>query len=74
MYKTPMCWIFTFKSGQEHEGYYVKVRGSFSEARQKMRDKYGESWSIQYSEEEWQHWIESSPAYVPIEKELEVID
>lgn len=67
-------WIFTFGSGQQHAGYYVKIRGTFDEARAKMFEKYGEDWSFQYSEEEWNEWERSRPPYVPIEKELEVIE
>lgn len=67
-------WIFTFGSGQQHAGYYVKIRGTFDEARAKMFEKYGEDWSFQYSEEKWNEWERSRPPYVPIEKELEVIE
>ena len=35
-------WIFTFGSGQKHEGYYVRVTAdSYIDARRKMVEKYG---------------------------------
>lgn len=53
-------WIFTFGCGQQHAGFYVKIWGTFGEARQKMFDKYGSEWSFQYSEEKWKE-IENDP-------------
>lgn len=66
-------WIFTFGSGQLYAGYYVKIRGTFDEARAKMFEKYGDEWCFQYSEKKWEEWERTRPPYVPIEKELEVI-
>ena len=67
-------WMFTFGSGQKHAGYYVKIRGTFDEARRKMFDKYGEEWGFQYSEKKWRE-MESDPNRLwPLEKELEVIE
>ena len=68
-----LWWIFTFGSGQEHAGYYVKIYGTWSEARKKMFEKYGENWSFQYSEAEWENWVSNCPSCLPIEKELEVL-
>lgn len=45
-------WYFTFGQGQEHAGHYVKIWGTFGEARTEMFNRYGSAWSIQYSEEE----------------------
>lgn len=67
-------WIFTFGCGQEHAGHYVKVKGTFHEARNKMIDKYGIKWGFQYSEEEWDEWLVNKPSYIPVETELEVIE
>ena len=66
-------WIFTFGSGQEHAGYFVKVKGTFSSSRKKMFEKYGDMWAFQYSLEEWGEWLRRKPVYVPEEKLLEVI-
>lgn len=46
-------WIFTFGSGQEHAGKYVKIRGTHNQARKKMFEKYGKDWGFQYSEKRW---------------------
>ena len=66
-----MNYIFTFGVGQKHAGYYVKASGTYGEARQKMVDKYGLDWAFQYTEEEWQKWLDRKPIYIPAEKELE---
>ena len=66
-------WYFTFGYGQEHEGHYVRIKGTFSEARRKMLDKYGQAWGFQYSEKQWKDWVKKCPPYL-IETELEVIE
>lgn len=70
----PRWWIFTFGCGQKHEGYYVKIKGTFDSARHKMFAKYGEDWSFQYSEEVWEDMKKDPNRYWPVEKELEVIE
>ena len=75
---SPTCpmaesWVFTFGCGQAHEGYFVRIYGTFDEARKKMCEKYGQAWCMQYSEEDWQRWLDRKPDWVPVEKELEVI-
>ena len=39
-------WIFTFGIGQEHGGKYVRIWGTYSEARAKMVKKYGNKWAF----------------------------
>lgn len=46
-------WYFTFGIGQEHAHHYVKISGTFGEARAEMFRRYGPHWAFQYSEEEW---------------------
>lgn len=58
------CWVFTFGYGQEHEGKYVKIRGTYDEAREKMIEKYGDKWAFQYSREEWEDWEARRPEYI----------
>lgn len=67
-------WIFTFGCGQQHEGKYVKIRGTYKQAREKMVEKYGSEWAFQYDEEEWKEWMERTPDYMSREEELEVIE
>lgn len=59
MAKTGECnWIFTFGNGQKHAGHYVKIYGTFWTARSEMFRRYGKDWSLQYSEDEWNSWVE----------------
>ena len=46
-------WIFTFGYGQQHEGMYVKIYGTFESARRKMFERYGSEWAFQYNEKDW---------------------
>lgn len=39
-----------------------------------MFDRYGKEWAFQYSEEQWQDWLNRKPDYVEAEELLEVID
>lgn len=66
-------WIFTFGYGQKHEGHYVKIYGTFDDARQKMFDRFGKDWSFQYTLQDWQDWENRRPPYLPIETMLEEI-
>ena len=57
-------WVFTFGCGQKHEGKYVRIKGTYEEAREKMVEKYGLAWAFQYSEEEWSEWEQRRPEYL----------
>lgn len=70
MSETKQWYIFTFGVGQQHAGHYVKFFGTYAEARQQMIDKYGLSWGFQYSEAEWNDWLQRKPAWIPAEREL----
>lgn len=63
-------YIFTFGSGQKHEGHYVKFYGTFETARQQMIEQYGTEWGFQYSEDEWMNWLVNKPDWIPAETEL----
>lgn len=67
-------YIFTFGVGQQNEGKYVKVRGNYGTARQKMVERYGLNWAFQYSEEQWNTWLKEKPSYIHAETELDVIE
>lgn len=67
-------WIFTFGCGQENAGKYVKIRGTFQEARAKMFEKYGEEWAFQYSEKNWEEMKADKTRMYRMETELEVIE
>lgn len=51
-------WYFTFGCGQKHAGHYVRIFGTYGEARQKMIDRFGLKWAFQYSEKEWSAWTD----------------
>lgn len=54
-------WIFTFGIGQEHGGKYVRIWGTYSEARAKMVKKYGDKWAFQYEEKEYLNYFKTHP-------------
>lgn len=66
-------WIFTFCYGQQHAGFYVKIKGTWKSAREKMIEKYGRDWGFQYSEEEWEEFENDPNRHWLMEEELEVI-
>lgn len=45
-----MTWYFTFGYGHEHECHYVKIEGTFDEARRRMCELFGDKWAFQYTE------------------------
>lgn len=50
-------WIFTFGMGQEHDGLpmryrFVRITGTFDEARARMVERFGKKWAFQYATEE----------------------
>lgn len=45
-------WYFTFGCGQAYAGYYHVINGTFSEARDKMFERFGPKWSMQYGSAE----------------------
>lgn len=66
-------WTFTFGDGQQHEGMYVEIYGTFESARRKMFERYGAKWAFQYNEKEWRDWEKDRPSYI-VELLLEKID
>lgn len=67
-------WIFTFGSGQQYAGRYVKVKGTFSSAREKMVERFGTNWGFQYSEKEWEKMKNDPNRSWDMETELGVIE
>lgn len=41
-------WLFTFGYGQQHPNKFVRIKGSYGDARQEMFRRYGNKWSRQY--------------------------
>ena len=74
-YDAEIDYIFTFGSGQEHGGHYVKIKGTFHSAREEMFRRYGDKWSFQYPIEKWNaDWeeIEKASSWIRRQTELEV--
>ena len=69
----PTWYVFTFGCGMQHAGYYVRIYGTFEEARRKMFEKYGREWAFQYRYDKWQKDVKARP-WIDWEKELEVIE
>ena len=47
-------WYFTFMQKQaDLKNKFVRIEGSYEEARMKMVERFGSSWANQYSEEEF---------------------
>lgn len=68
-------WIFTFGCGHRFAGCYVKIYGTYGEAREKMCNKYGDKWAFQYSEENWNAMKNDIHRMFPMEDTvLEVIE
>ena len=51
-------WYCTFGCGQKHAGHYVKIKGTFEDAREEMFARYGKEWCLQYSEKQWNEWVQ----------------
>lgn len=41
-------WIFTFGYGHLFPNKYVKIKGSYESAREKMVEHFGTKWAFQY--------------------------
>lgn len=47
-------WYFTFGTDERGlQNSYVKIEGTFDEAREKMFEAFGDQWAFQYSEEQF---------------------
>lgn len=66
----PQWFVFTLGP---HESQYVRIWGTYEEARQKMVQKYGREWGFQYTDEGWQDWLHRKPKWLPEETLLEEI-
>lgn len=66
-------WVFTFGCGQPNAGHFVRIKGTFEDAREEMFRRYGKHWAYQYSEAQWKDWCDKCIAQGGanwIEKEL----
>ena len=69
-------YIFTFGSGQDLEGYFVRIKGKdYFDCRRIMFEKFGEEWAFEYPLEKWNEWVEKAKTlHIPVEKELLCIE
>lgn len=52
--KSSECWYFTFMLGQGDLGFkFVKIEGTYAQARKKMVQEFGTRWGFQYSEKDF---------------------
>lgn len=56
--KVEDVWLFTFGYGHEFPNRFVRVEGSYGEARLKMFKMYGDRWAFQYPLSDESHLIE----------------
>ena len=56
-------YVFTFGCGQKFGGHYVRIWGTYNSARKKMFEEYGDEWSFQYTEEDFEEAIAKVPEY-----------
>lgn len=55
-------WLFTFGSGQQHDGRFVRITGTYESARSRMNLVFGHAWCAQY---DWKRFDEEGlPARV----------
>lgn len=47
-------WYFTWGYGQAYPNKYVKIFGTHGSAREKMFERFGDRWSMQYPESKLQ--------------------
>lgn len=50
-------WFFTFGQAHVHRNKFVRIRGTWATARDKMCTLYGNRWAFQYSESQLQSCI-----------------
>ena len=66
-----MTLIFTFGSGQKHDGHFVRITGTDrNDCRRQMFERFGDEWGFCYTEEQWERWKREKPFWVPLETEL----
>lgn len=63
-------WVFTFGVGQPNAGHYVRIKGTYEEAREEMFRRYGWEWAFQYSAREWDEWERDPVRSMYLEKEM----
>ena len=69
----PRWWVFTFGVNHLYAGHYVRIFGTFSEARGKMFGLFDAYWAFQYSQEQWDATVERMRSMGwPVETEMDI--
>ena len=63
-------WVFTFGSGQANAGHYVRIKGSYEDARAEMIRRHGLSWAFQYDAKDWDEWEQDPMRSMFLETEI----
>ena len=50
--------VFTFGLSNPCAGHFVRIEGSYMTARAKMIELFKDRWAFQYSDEEWDAYID----------------
>ena len=74
MSEVKQIWRFTFGCGTDKAGYCQPILGTYSEARKKMFEMYGEHWAFQYSEQEWERIRDMPGRCWSLEKDLQLVE
>lgn len=56
-------WYFTFGGGHAHPDGYIRIEGTFNQAREEMVQRWGKKWAFQYSEGDFLPQIERYGLY-----------
>jgi hypothetical protein len=65
-------YYFTFEMSHEHGNRYVKIHGTFNEAREKMFARFGDKWAFQYNIAQWvTHGVSQAELFGLTELKLE---
>ena len=48
-----LVWYFTFGSGHQYPNGYIKLNGTFGDARKRMFELFEDKWAMQYSEKDF---------------------
>ena len=64
-------YVFTFGIGVPNGGRFVRVYGTYEEARNQMFETYGRAWAFQYAEGQWKQVLrDSKERGYPVETEM----
>lgn len=66
-------YVFTFGSNHALAGKAVLIKGTYTEAREKMCENFGDKWAFQYSSAAWDEMKKDPKRYWPMEEIIKEI-